>query len=91
MPPDELPRFSHDRMARQKRPKANRAQQLGKTEGAGCVAARETEAHLSEGRDPFANLRHLEKNRPGFQWRSRQDLKTLVHGIEDSKGNNSAY
>jgi hypothetical protein len=52
---------------------------------------RETEAHLSEGMDPFANLRHLEENRPGFQWRSRQDLKTLVHGIEDSKGNNSAY
>jgi hypothetical protein len=42
-------------------------------------ALRETEA--VEERDPLANLKRLEEgNRPGFHWRSKQDLKTMVHG-----------
>ena len=41
-----------------------------------------------EERDPLANLRRLEENRPGFQWRGTQKLKRLVHGMEDSNGKN---
>ena len=41
-----------------------------------------------EERDPLANLRRLEDNRPGFQWRGTQKLKRLVHGTEDSDGKN---
>ena len=37
-----------------------------------------------EGRDPFANLRRLEEDRPGFHWRGTRSLKTLVHGAEDA-------
>ena len=37
-----------------------------------------------EERDPLANLKRLEENRPGFQWRSTQKLQRLVHGTEDS-------
>ncbi len=51
-------------------------------------ALRETEA--VEERDPLANLKRLEEgNRPGFHWRSKQDLKTMVHGTNTStdKGN----
>jgi hypothetical protein len=41
-----------------------------------------------EERDPLANLRRLEENRPGFQWRGTQKLKRLVHGTEDSNDKN---
>jgi len=44
----------------------------------------EAKAETVEGRDPFANLRRLEENRPGFHWRGTQALKKLVHGTEDS-------
>jgi hypothetical protein len=50
---------------------------------------REIEAQLSEARDPFANLKRLEENRPGFHWRAR-NVRALMHGIEDSKGKNNA-
>ena len=39
-------------------------------------------------RDPLANLRRLEENRPGFQWRGTQKLQRLVHGTEDSNDKN---
>ena len=35
-------------------------------------------------RDPLANLKRLEENRPGFHWRGTRDLKTMVHGPEVS-------
>lgn len=41
-----------------------------------------------EERDPLANLRRLEENRPGFQWRGTQKVKSLVHGTEDSHDKN---
>jgi hypothetical protein len=34
-------------------------------------------------RDPLANLRRLEENRPGFHWRGTRSVKTLVHGTEN--------
>ena len=41
-----------------------------------------------EERDPLANLKRLEENRPGFQWRGTQKLQRLVHGREDSNDKN---
>lgn len=37
-----------------------------------------------EERDPLANLRRLEENRPGFQWRGTQKVQSVVHGKDDS-------
>ena len=37
-----------------------------------------------EARDPLANLRRLEENRPGFHWRGTRNVKTSVQGTEDS-------
>jgi hypothetical protein len=39
-------------------------------------------------RDPLANLRRLEEDRPGFHWRGTQSLKTSVHVTEDSNDKN---
>lgn len=35
-------------------------------------------------RDPLANLRRLEEDRPGFHWRGAQSLKRSVDATEDS-------
>jgi hypothetical protein len=48
----------------------------------------ETKVETVEERDPLANLRRLEENRPGFHWRGTRSLKTLVHGVEDSNDKN---
>ena len=42
-----------------------------------------------EERDPLANLKRLEENRPGFQWRGTQKLQRLVHGTEDPNDKNT--
>jgi hypothetical protein len=47
-----------------------------------AMGKREVEA--VEARDPLANLKRLEENRPGFQWRGTQKLRNLVHGTEGS-------
>ena len=39
-------------------------------------------------RDPLANLKRLEEDRPGFHWRGTQNLKTSVNGTEDSNDKN---
>jgi hypothetical protein len=44
----------------------------------------ETKVEAVEGRDPFANLKRLEENRPGFHWRGTRDMKTPVDKAEDS-------
>jgi hypothetical protein len=36
----------------------------------------ETKVETAGGRDPFANLRRLEEDRPGFHWRGTRSLKT---------------
>jgi hypothetical protein len=41
-------------------------------------------AEMAETRDPLANLKRLEEDRPGFQWRGTQKLQRLVHGTENS-------
>ena len=42
-----------------------------------------------EERDPLANLKLLEENRPGFHWRAAKSLNALVHGTEDSNDKNN--
>jgi hypothetical protein len=49
---------------------------------------REAEVEKVEERDPLANLKLLEENRPGFHWRSAKSLNALVHGTEDSNDKN---
>jgi hypothetical protein len=49
----------------------------------------EAKVETVEGRDPLANLRRLEENRPGFHWRGTRSLKTLVHGTEGSNDKNN--
>lgn len=45
-----------------------------------------TKVEAVEERDPFANLRRLEEDRPGFHWRATRNMKTSVQGTEDSNG-----
>jgi len=42
----------------------------------------------NEERDPLANLKRLEENRPGFQWRGTQKVQKVVNGKENSGGKN---
>ena len=42
----------------------------------------EAKAETVEGRDPFANLKRLEENRPGFHWRGTQGLHSSAHRTE---------
>ena len=49
---------------------------------------REGKAETVGERDPLANLRRLEEDRPGFHWRGTQTLKTSVHATEDSDDKN---
>jgi hypothetical protein len=48
----------------------------------------ETRVETVEERDPLANLRRLEENRPGFHWRGTRNVKTSTHGTEDSNDKN---
>ena len=60
-----------------KQDKRSQSQGLGE---AGVEAAEE--------RDPLANLRRLEENRPGFQWRGTQRMQRLVNERGDSNDKN---
>jgi hypothetical protein len=60
------------------------------TEPSDTKLLRETEVKKLEERDPLANLKRLEEqNRPGFQWRGTQSLKTMVHGTNVSIDKNN--
>ena len=48
----------------------------------------EVKVETVETRDPLANLRRLEEDRPGFHWRGTRSLKPLVHGTENSNAKN---
>ena len=48
-----------------------------------------TKVEAVEERDPFANLKRLEENRPGFHWRGTRNVKTSVNGREDSSDKHS--
>ena len=59
---------------------------LGKSSEA--QGLQEARVKTVEGRDPFANLKRLEEDRPGFHWRGTRSLKTLVRGTEDTNDKN---
>jgi len=46
----------------------------------------ETGMKATEERDPLANLKRLEENRPGFQWRGTQKSGKAVPGKEGANG-----
>ena len=50
--------------------------------------SQETTLGVVAERDPLANLKLLEENRPGFHWRAATSLNALVHGTEDSNDKN---
>jgi hypothetical protein len=69
--------------------KATTASGFGKQEeGSAAQGSMETKVKAVEDRDPLANLKLLEENRPGFHWRAAKSLNALVHGTEDSNDKN---
>jgi hypothetical protein len=69
--------------ARKMRPTAAGSQ--GKQDSSPAVQGlQETKVETVEERDPFANLKLLEQNRPGFHWRGTRNVKTSVIEREDS-------
>ena len=54
----------------------------------GAQASAKKQVETVEERDPLANLKLLEENRPGFHWRAATSLNALVHGTEDSNDKN---
>jgi len=69
-----------------KKPTANSG--WGKRDETSESFALRGEVEAVEERDPLANLKRLEENRPGFQWRGTQKLQRLIHGTEDSNDKN---
>ena len=71
------------------RKKPTAARGLGKQDKCHEVQGlQEPKVETDDGRDPFANLRRLEENRPGFHWRGRRDLNALVYGTDRSTDKN---
>ena len=52
-------------------------------------ASQETTFGVVEDRDPFANLKRLEENRPGFHWRGTRNAKTSTNEREDFSDNHN--
>jgi hypothetical protein len=50
--------------------------------------SQESKVGAVEERDPFANLKRLQENRPGFHWRGRRDLNAKVYGTDGSTDKN---
>jgi hypothetical protein len=73
--------------ARKKPTAASSPGKQSKPSGAQALAEKQEEA--VEERDPLANLKRLEENRPGFHWRGAKSLNALVHGTEDSSDKNN--
>ena len=66
------------------RKKSTAARSRGKQEQSPTAqGSKETKVGTVEDRDPFANLKRLEENRPGFHWRATRNLKTSVNERED--------
>jgi hypothetical protein len=63
----------------------NVGKQVKLSESQGLQEAR---VETVEERDPLANLKRLEENRPGFHWRGTQGLHSSGHRTEDSNDKN---
>jgi len=72
---------SRSRQKRKPTPASNRGK-LDTSPAAQELQVRKVET--GEERDPFANLKRLEENRPGFHWRGTRNVKTPVIGREES-------
>ena len=64
---------------------SNRGKQNKASEAQGLIEAK---AETVGERDPLANLRRLEEDRPGFHWRGTQSWKTSEHATENSNDKN---
>jgi hypothetical protein len=75
------------RARRMRKPTAtsNGGKQDKPSEAQGLQGAKE---ETVETRDPLANLRRLEEDRPGFHWRGTQSWKTSEHATEGSNDKN---
>ena len=72
------------------RKKPTAASSRGKqSEPSGAQALAKKQVAAVEERDPLANLKLLEENRPGFHWRGTRNVKTSVNGREDSSDKHS--
>jgi hypothetical protein len=70
--------------ARKKRT-ATAAGSRGKQDSPPAVKGlRDTKVETVEERDPFANLKRLEENRPGFHWRGTRNVNRSLNGREES-------
>src|SRR4029077_6624662 len=75
----------HKAVWRARRRKPTAASDWGKQDKPSeAQALPETKVEGVEGRDPFANLKRLEENRPGFHWRGTRNMKTPVDKAGDS-------
>jgi hypothetical protein len=82
-------RVFHKTVSRSRKMKKPTAPSWGKQDKpSGVQELQETKVEALEERDPLANLRRLEEDRPGFHWRGTQGLKTMVHGTEVSSDKN---
>jgi hypothetical protein len=57
-------------------------------ESPAAQGSQELKVGAVEERDPFANLKRLEENRPGFHWRGTKSLNALVYGTDASTDRN---
>ena len=73
------------RKARKPTANSNVGKQENPSESQGL---QEAKVDIVEGRDPFANLKRLEENRPGFHWRGTQSLHSSAHRTEASNNKN---
>ena len=72
-------------VSRARKRRTTAAGSRGKQDSSPAVQGlQETKVETVEERDPFANLKLLEQNRPGFHWRGTRSVKTSVIEREDS-------
>ena len=79
----------HKAVWRARRRKPTAASNWGKQDKSSeAQGLRDGKAETVGERDPLANLRRLEEERPGFHWRGTQSLKSSAHAREDSNDKN---
>ena len=76
---------SRSRQRKKLTPASSRGKQ---SKPSGTQGLAEKQVETVEERDPLANLKLLEENRPGFHWRGAKSLNALVYGTEDSNDKN---
>jgi hypothetical protein len=68
-----------------KKPRATAPPNWGKERGSSeCEQLQQGDVLNSDGHDPLANLKRLEQNRPGFQWRGTNSQRTVMNRREEA-------